>query len=311
MDLTARRSVDWPLLMGAETPAPVLVRSSTPSEFAEMLSAFSMLLSIAHTDAIVRRAIELARFRIGLARVGVFLIDETGAQMLGTWGTDLQGELVDERNVMYALGASELDFFRRAELEGQHFTVLDNCPIVVQRPNATDVVGRGWVACTPIRSPRNRIGMMFNDSGLSGEPVDEHKQARAAMLCSLLGSVIDLARTQPASANATRAPSARHPIVQKTIEMLARDPSLTGKEIAASLDVGISQLVRWFKADLHMPLVEYRNRLRLERFQVLVDAGEANLLEAARSAGFGSYAQFHRVFRTVYGAAPRDYLRGR
>jgi transcriptional regulator GlxA family with amidase domain len=93
--------------------------------------------------------------------------------------------------------------------------------------------------------------------------------------------------------------------------MLAADPSLTGKEIAASLAVGISQLVRWFKADLRMPLVEYRNRLRLERFQVLVDAGEANLLEAARASGFGSYAQFHRVFRTVYGAAPREYLRGR
>jgi AraC-like DNA-binding protein len=276
-----------------------------------MLSAFGMLLTADHTDAIVRRAIELARARIGLRRVGVFLLDDTGSQMLGTWGSDLQGELVDEHHVMYEFGASGVDVFRRAELEGQHFTVLDNCPIVVQKESVSEVVGRGWVACTPIRSPRNRIGIMFNDSGLSGEPVDGEKQARAAMLCSLLGSVIDLARAQPAPAGAMPAASPKHPAVQKTIEMLAADPSLTGKEIAASLAVGISQLVRWFKADLRMPLVEYRNRLRLERFQVLVDAGEANLLEAARASGFGSYAQFHRVFRTVYGAAPRDYLRGR
>jgi transcriptional regulator GlxA family with amidase domain len=73
--------------------------------------------------------------------------------------------------------------------------------------------------------------------------------------------------------------------------------------------VSVSQLVRWFKTDLGMPLVEYRNRLRLERFQVLVDAGGANLLR--RASGFRSYAQFQRVFRTVYGATPRDYLRGR
>ena len=58
-------------------------------------------------------------------------------------------------------------------------------------------------------------------------------------------------------------------------------------------------------------LVEYRNHLRLERFQVLVDRGGENLLEAALAAGFGSYAQFHRVFRAVRGSTPRDTVRGR
>jgi AraC-like DNA-binding protein len=32
------------------------------------------------------------------------------------------------------------------------------------------------------------------------------------------------------------------------------------------------------------------------------------LLDAALEAGFGSYAQFHRVYRKLVGTAPRDYL---
>ena len=67
--------------------------------------------------------------------------------------------------------------------------------------------------------------------------------------------------------------------------------------------------MRLFKAEVGSSLVDYRNQLRIERFQALVEAGEDNLHEVARAAGFGSYAQFHRVFRAAFGTAPRNYLR--
>jgi AraC-like DNA-binding protein len=44
---------------------------------------------------------------------------------------------------------------------------------------------------------------------------------------------------------------------------------------------------------------------------MLVDSGGENLLEAALASGFGSYAQFHRVFRTWRGTTPREYLQHR
>jgi transcriptional regulator GlxA family with amidase domain len=93
--------------------------------------------------------------------------------------------------------------------------------------------------------------------------------------------------------------------------MLAKDPAMGGKEIAAKLDISLSRLARVFKAEMGMSLVEYRNRLRLERFSVLLDRGRTNLLEAALAAGFGSYAQFHRVFRALRHMTPRDYLHSR
>jgi transcriptional regulator GlxA family with amidase domain len=100
-------------------------------------------------------------------------------------------------------------------------------------------------------------------------------------------------------------------MVREAQRLLARDPTLGGKEIADKLDISLSRLARVFKVETGTSLVDYRNRLRLERFGALVDSGRDNLLEAALAAGFGSYAQFHRVFRAVRGASPREYLRKR
>jgi transcriptional regulator GlxA family with amidase domain len=60
-----------------------------------------------------------------------------------------------------------------------------------------------------------------------------------------------------------------------------------------------------------LSLVEYRNRLRIERFLRSVQSGSDNLLKAAREAGFGSYAQFFRVYRKLLGTTPREHLGAR
>jgi len=97
--------------------------------------------------------------------------------------------------------------------------------------------------------------------------------------------------------------------VSATVEMLNRDPRMGGKEIAAALNISLSRLARVFKTIKGTSLVEYRNNLRLERFVAMMDRGCTNLLEAALDSGFGSYAQFHRVFRARLQATPREYLR--
>ncbi len=283
--------------------------ATAQDELATLLTAFDELLLLDDTDTILRRAVELALDPIGLVRVGLFLLDEPRNLMLGTWGTDLDGKVVDEHHVMYEVGENDREVFRRAATKGARFTVIENCPIVVQLKNETRVVGRGWVGCTPIRSARAPIGMLFNDAGVTGTLVDEAKQTRAAILCSLLGTVLDIVRGKPGRGSAHPALSAGHPMVVRVVRMLAKDPSLSGKYLASELGMSLSRLARVFKTEMGMSLVEYRNRLRLERFQVMVDEGGENLLAAAMAAGFGSYAQFYRVFRAVRGTMPRAYVR--
>ena len=54
--------------------------------------------------------------------------------------------------------------------------------------------------------------------------------------------------------------------------------------------------------------VEWRNRIRLERFMTAWRPG-ANLLNTALEGGFGSYAQFHRVFSQLLGCSPAEWAR--
>jgi transcriptional regulator GlxA family with amidase domain len=152
--------------------------------------------------------------------------------------------------------------------------------------------------------------MMFNDAGTSGEPFDDARQARAALLCSLVATVLDL-RRGPSARPVGELASPGNAMIVETVSRLAREPSLSGKQIATELDISLSRLARVFKREMGMSLVEYRNRLRLERFQTMLDAGGENLHDAAFRAGFGSYAQFHRVFRALRGGTPREALRTR
>jgi AraC-like DNA-binding protein len=308
---TRRRRVDWPIILGPQIPVPKVVDRSVHGKLAALLAAFDEILAQEDPDAILKRSVELALERIGLQRAGIFVLDRQRNAMLGTWGTDLHGQVSDEHHIMYDVSETDREAFRRAEEEGAHFTVFENCPIVEHHKGETRVVGRGWVACTPIRSTRGPIGMMFNDTGATGEPVDEAKQAHAAILCSMLGTMMDPVRGSLGHGAPTPEESPSRRLVTSTVAMLAKDPAMGGKQIAARLDISLSRLARVFKSEMGMSLVEYRNRLRLDRFGVLLDRGRTNLLEAALAAGFGSYAQFHRVFRALRHMTPREYLQRR
>ena len=303
--------MDWPIILGSEIPVPKVIDQTVHGKLAALLAAFDEILALEEPDAILKRAAELALERIGLKRVGIFLLDRQRNAMLGAWGTDISGAIVDEHHIMYDVSDTDREAFRRAEEQGAHFTVFENCPIVEHRQGETRVIGRGWVACTPIRSTRAPIGMMFNDTGVSGEPVDEAKQAHAAILCSLLGTILDPVRGSLGHAPATSEDSASRRLVTTTVAMLAKDPAMGGKEIAAKLELSLSRLARVFKAEMGMSLVEYRNRLRLDRVDAMIGSGGKTLLQAALAAGFGSYAQFHRVFRGVRRMTPREFLRRR
>jgi AraC-like DNA-binding protein len=294
-----------------DPPAPRVLNRTAPGNLVALLSTFDEILALDDPDAILRRAVELARERIGLMRASIFLHDRSRDLMLGTWGLDMQGGVVDQHQIMHAVGETHREAYRRAREEGAHFTVFDDCPIVEHRGGESQMRGRGWVACTPIRSGDTMIGMLFNDAGVSGVPADPAKQAHAAILCSLLGSLLDPLRGGWGLGAAGSAESSGRGLSAAAAAMLAEDPGLGGKEIADRLGVSLSWLARVFKAEMGKSLVEHRNRLRLERFTVLLDGGRRNLLETALEAGFGSYAQFHRVFRASRHVTPRDYLRRR
>jgi len=305
--MARRRRIDWSVILRRDAPVPAWGENQAPSEMVDLLLNFSDILTLNDRDALLRRTVELALHTVGLVRAGIYLFDERLDLMLGSWGTDMQGKVIDEHHAMFQLGKPGRRVFQRALSGEGHWTVVENVPIIINSAAETKVVGQGWAVCTPIRSAHTPIGMMYNDAGLTDAPVDGGKQARGAMLCTLLGLRLDALRGK---GKASFGPSVRHPAVATALRMLADDPTLGGTEIAKKLGVSLSRFARVFKSDMGLSLVDYRNQLRLDRFLGLVDKGGTNLLEAALAAGFGSYAQFHRVFRTLRGTTPRAYFSG-
>jgi AraC-like DNA-binding protein len=99
-----------------------------------------------------------------------------------------------------------------------------------------------------------------------------------------------------------------HPGVERAAAALARgDGDLAAIAVRAGLSA--SQLSRLFHRQVGQTLVAYRGRMRVQRFLELhKQKPDRSMLALALSAGFGSYAQFHRTFRSVLGVTPSAWI---
>ena len=305
--MPARRRIDWPRLPGGGTATPIWRNPPARSELAGLLKSLADLFSVRHPDDLIKRAVELALHPIGVVRAGIYLYDERLDLMLGTWGTDLRRRVVDEHQAMFRLNDGGRRVLARALSGEAMWGVVDNSPIIVNEAKTTRVVGRGWVVCTPICSARRALGMLYSDAGLTRARIDPAKQARLAALCSLVGLLLEAIPRSQGKVFLSSA-RARHPAVAKAAKMFAADPSTPVADVAADLQVSPGRFARVFRMEMGISLVRYRTQQRLERFRTIVDGGHENLRAAALAAGFGSYAQFHRVFQAHHGTSPRAYL---
>ncbi len=98
-----------------------------------------------------------------------------------------------------------------------------------------------------------------------------------------------------------------HPAVERAVKALREDDDVVAlDDLAAHAGLSLSRLSRLFHAQVGMPMVQFRNECRLDRFAAIRRSGNGrNLARAALDAGFGSYAQFYRVYVAAYGKGPR------
>lgn len=166
------------------------------SDLVALLSAADELVGAPDVDALMRRAVEIARERIGLERVALYLEDDSGRVMNGTWGTDLQGRTTDERHYSYAKGEPEEKAHHLLDEGRARWLVIEDAPLMASEDGTSRMVRRGWLALTPIRSVRGTIGLLFNDTAASGLALDVAKQELAAILCSLVANIVERKRAE-------------------------------------------------------------------------------------------------------------------
>lgn len=97
-----------------------------------------------------------------------------------------------------------------------------------------------------------------------------------------------------------------HPAVSRAAQLLRAAPDNTDlSALAKQAGLSRTRLSELFRAQTGVSLVDFRHRLRLERFADLrAAAPEKTLLSHALEAGFGSYQQFHRIFKRHVGRSP-------
>jgi AraC-like DNA-binding protein len=97
-----------------------------------------------------------------------------------------------------------------------------------------------------------------------------------------------------------------HPAVETVAHVLRADPDAGDlATLARAARLSSSHLSRIFKEQTGMSISRFRNQQRLQRFLRLYGRGRrTTALAAALEAGFGSYAQFYRVFREQTGRSP-------
>ena len=101
---------------------------------------------------------------------------------------------------------------------------------------------------------------------------------------------------------------AAHPAVSRALLLLeSPDGPDTLEDLSAACGLAPAHLSRLLKQHSGCGFVALRNRARLQRF-ALIHARNRDIGTAAMEAGFGSLAQFYRVFRAVTGQTPSEWV---
>jgi AraC-like DNA-binding protein len=274
------------------------------------LSAGDELASCRDVDGMLRLAIELARDRLGLERVRLYVRDRSADRvvMRGTWASSENGDIIDEHAAFHELTKAEYDALFESRLCGGIGVPRAQAPWFAapsERPSPDQ--DAAWVMATPLVCTGEVVGVMARDCALGQSPLEDAKQAATAIFCTLLANVYASRRNTLAWQPLPRK-SGQSPLVERILAAMNEGTPITGERLARELGVSPGHLARSFKREMGISLVDYRNRLRIDRFFAAIQSAGStvNLLEAALQAGFGSYAQFHRVYRKFLGTTPRD-----
>ena len=102
-----------------------------------------------------------------------------------------------------------------------------------------------------------------------------------------------------------------HPAIVKAVHFICDEnnedtPIL---ELAKHCGISASRIVPLFRKEVGMTITDFRNLQKLDRFfSGYSPKGPHNLMACALDAGFGSYAQFYRVFKQSTGLSPKEYF---
>ncbi|MBN1270037.1 MAG: PAS domain S-box protein [Kiritimatiellae bacterium] len=151
------------------------------------------LIACRDLDCVCRRAVELAREKLGVERCSLFLSE--GKQLRGTYGTTRTGATSDEHDHVIGEQKEWLEQFHATRMQERR-TIIVEQPYVEWDKGRETKFSHGWIAVTPIQSASSFIGAFCNDTAVSGAPPDTTRQEILSVFGSMLGAIIEGKRAE-------------------------------------------------------------------------------------------------------------------
>ena len=85
--------------------------------------------------------------------------------------------------------------------------------------------------------------------------------------------------------------------------------SVTLDEVAERFHIGKSTLTALFRSECGEGMITHFNRMKIEKAKELIRRGEMNFTEIADAVGFSSIHYFSRLFKSMAGVTPSEYLK--
>lgn len=159
----------------------------------EVLGCANALLAVTNLNEFWRRVVLLANERLGVERCSVYLSEPGSKRLHGTFGMDILRRVVDEHDVVF----ESQDYYdgtwsNRAERFGRVWNLTERGVHTTKTENGYRRLQEGWVVDTPIVAADGKVlGVFFNDTAISREPLDEDLQDIIAVYCTLLGNIFE------------------------------------------------------------------------------------------------------------------------
>lgn len=142
---------------------------------------------------VCKSAVTFAINRLGIDRFAVFLTDKECTHMQGTWGTDIQGNVVDES--YYRSDTVDRSIVNAARINPNDVVFEESVPIY----HDFHIVGFGWTAMTMLVSNSGEpIAFIAADNLLKRTPLTHQLREMIRMFASNLTEVLLRTRAQQA-----------------------------------------------------------------------------------------------------------------
>ncbi len=156
------------------------------SRFQAVLDLYEAMLSSASLQDACRLCVSMLRERFGVARCSLWLLD--GEVARGTYSVSEQGTLTDMRQQHIR---PPVDF---GPAGWQASQTARQDPV----DGVLGALDRGWVVQTAVTARGRLVGVLVNDSGSAGQPLDPELQHLLAQFGARLGTIIERCRSSEA-----------------------------------------------------------------------------------------------------------------